>query len=200
MLGQCFPHLCCISPMKTRRQSDVATSLLHDQSASASCVVASLRGLSLPTGESEAAASSPIAIVVSPASPEKPPRSRQGFVLRFIRSPVAAQHGVTPGTWLGYPLDLHLPYAPPPPPPSHWPSPQNPNWQFHTNCVQNAHWTWWIAGLVILGFFLLTGTVEHSEEHVATFAWRRTAKHLTSVSSGWRDTAYVSLRRSFRGA
>lgn len=92
-----------------------------------------------PTGESDATASSPIVIVVSPASPEKPPRSQQGFVLHLICS-LALAHG----------LALHPPLCPPTIPLIlTWKS----NWHFLTNCVQNVHWTWWIAELVILGFY-----------------------------------------------
>lgn len=40
--------------------------------------------LSFPTGDSDASVTSPVTIVISSASPEKPPRSGQGFVFVFF--------------------------------------------------------------------------------------------------------------------
>lgn len=86
------------------------------------CMVPSWE-LSFPTGDSDASASSPVAIVISPASPEKPPRSRQGFVCWSF----AHQYRHTAWAGSGAPdsLDIHCPSLQHPPPP-HQPS----NWQF----------------------------------------------------------------------
>lgn len=55
-------------------------SVLRVKDVSRPRVFAPLRALCFPTGDSDASISSQVAIVVSSPSPEKPPRSGQGFV------------------------------------------------------------------------------------------------------------------------